>query len=119
MSLIKEKDFLAKNPNGKVPVLEVKENTYIFESNAILRYVGRLGKYYNIYGTDDLQASQIDQWLDWSANELEPSLGKLLYPVLGHVPFDKDTNQKALDDTKKAFKILDHHLSTHSHLVGS
>jgi len=45
-------------------------------------------------------------------------LGKLLYPVLGHAPFDKEANQKALDDAKKAFKILDHHLSTNTHLVG-
>ncbi len=29
-------EFLAKNPNGKVPVLEIEPGTYLPESNAIL-----------------------------------------------------------------------------------
>jgi len=32
-------DFLAKNPNGKIPVLEVATGQYLFESNAILNYL--------------------------------------------------------------------------------
>src|SRR5260370_41804316 len=33
-------DFLAKNPSGQVPLLEVADGRYIAESNAILWYVG-------------------------------------------------------------------------------
>src|SRR5947207_8627421 len=32
-------DFLAKNPSGQVPLLEVAEGCYLAESNAILWYV--------------------------------------------------------------------------------
>ena len=32
-------EFLAKNPNGKVPVLETEEGAYLPESNAILCYL--------------------------------------------------------------------------------
>src|SRR5256885_13551043 len=32
-------DFLAKNPSGQVPLLEVAEGRYLAESNAILWYV--------------------------------------------------------------------------------
>ena len=32
-------DFLAKNPSGQVPLLEVGEGRYLAESNAILWYV--------------------------------------------------------------------------------
>jgi glutathione S-transferase len=60
MTKIKEKEFLAKNPNGKVPVLEVKEGTYVWESNAILRYIGRLGKGKGLYGNNELDEAHVD-----------------------------------------------------------
>lgn len=31
--------FLAKNPNGKIPVLELEDGTFLWESNAILNYL--------------------------------------------------------------------------------
>ncbi|WP_178113386.1 glutathione S-transferase N-terminal domain-containing protein, partial [Pseudomonas yangonensis] len=31
--------FLAKNPNGKIPVLELDDGTCLWESNAILNYL--------------------------------------------------------------------------------
>ncbi|MGZ9031896.1 MAG: glutathione S-transferase N-terminal domain-containing protein, partial [Burkholderiaceae bacterium] len=33
-------DFLAMNPNGKVPVLAIDSHTFLPESNAILWYLG-------------------------------------------------------------------------------
>ncbi|PMZ24062.1 glutathione S-transferase, partial [Pseudomonas sp. FW306-02-F04-BA] len=35
----KTPDFLAKNPSGQVPLLEVGDNRFLAESNAILWYV--------------------------------------------------------------------------------
>ncbi|MHC5728082.1 MAG: glutathione S-transferase N-terminal domain-containing protein, partial [Nostoc sp.] len=32
-------EFLSKNPNGKIPVLEIKPGKYLAESNAILMYL--------------------------------------------------------------------------------
>ncbi|MEL7246099.1 MAG: glutathione S-transferase N-terminal domain-containing protein, partial [Cyanobacteria bacterium J06573_2] len=32
-------DFLSRNPNGKIPVLEITEGKYLAESNAILMYL--------------------------------------------------------------------------------
>jgi len=32
-------EFLAKNPNGKIPVLEYAEGKYLFESNAIMYFL--------------------------------------------------------------------------------
>ncbi len=42
----KTPEFLLKNPNGKIPVLET-EKGLIFESQAIARYFARLA---NLYG---------------------------------------------------------------------
>jgi len=43
----------------------------------------------------------------------------MVYPVLGHIPFDKATNDKAVSDAMKSLKLLDSHFATHNHLVGS
>ncbi len=32
-------EFLAMNPNGKVPVLELEDGSYLWESNAILNFL--------------------------------------------------------------------------------
>lgn len=32
-------EFLAKNPNGKIPVLELEDGTFLWESNAILNFL--------------------------------------------------------------------------------
>jgi len=115
----KTKEFLAKNPNGKVPVLEVKEGVTIYESNAILRYIGRLGRAKGLVGANEIEEAQVDQWLDWTATELEPTLWKRLGPVFGWAPFDEETNKKAGQDNMKLLQILNTHFATHQHLVGN
>jgi len=113
-SKLKEKEFLAKNPNGKVPTLEIKEGTYLWESNAILRYFARLGRSKGLYGSNELDEAHVDQWVDWISNELEPHLGRMIYTtVLGHLPYDKATNDKAISDAMKSLKLLDNHFATH------
>ena len=32
-------EFLAKNPNGRIPVLELEDGSYLWESNAILNFL--------------------------------------------------------------------------------
>ena len=58
---MKEKEFLAKNPTGKLPVLETIDG-YIYESNAIIRYIYRLNPDCGLYGENYLEATLIDQW---------------------------------------------------------
>ncbi|MEO1193766.1 MAG: glutathione S-transferase family protein [Pseudomonadota bacterium] len=61
-------DYLALNPNGKVPTL-VDGETVIWESNTILRYLANThgGK---LYPADPLQRAKIDQWMDWQLSTL-------------------------------------------------
>ena len=53
-------DFLAKNPNGRIPVLEIAPNQYLAESNAILFY---LSQNTNYFPADFFEQSQVMQWL--------------------------------------------------------
>jgi glutathione S-transferase len=63
--------FRAMNPHGKVPVID-DDNTVVWESHAILRYLAtRYGR--NGFRRDDAAyAANDDQWLDWQATRLQP-----------------------------------------------
>src|SRR2546428_12646098 len=61
--------FLAMNPNGKVPVLEIEPGTYLPESNAILWY---LAEGTPLLPSDALQRAQVLQWLFFEQYSHEP-----------------------------------------------
>nr|CCA15330.1 calciumdependent protein 1 putative [Albugo laibachii Nc14] len=117
MTTIKSKEFLAKNPLGKVPVLET-ENGSLFESNAIARYVARLRADSGLSGRTFFESGQVDSWMDFSAHELEVPLQMWLYPVFGYMKFNAGTKAKAMEDVKKALQVLENHLHLRTYLVG-
>ena len=55
-------DMRAKNPIGKVPVLELDDGTCIAESVAICRYFDELHPELSLMGTTPLQKAQIEMW---------------------------------------------------------
>jgi glutathione S-transferase len=68
--------FLAKNPAGAVPVLEVQPGRYIAESNAILCYLAD-GTPYLPEGR--FERAQVMQWLFFEQSYVEPQIGSLRY----------------------------------------
>ncbi len=54
--------FLAKNPGGRVPVLELDDGTYLGESIAICRYLEGIQPQPNLFGTTPLEIAQIEMW---------------------------------------------------------
>jgi glutathione S-transferase len=62
-------EFLSKNPNGKVPLLEIEPNKYLAESNAILIYLSE-GTEYLPY--DRYLRAQVLQWLFFEQYSHEP-----------------------------------------------
>lgn len=63
-------EFQKKSPLGRVPVLETAAGT-IFESNAIARYVARIRRDTELYGSTFFESGQVDSWIDFSANDIE------------------------------------------------
>jgi glutathione S-transferase len=61
--------FLAMNPNGKAPVLEIEPGTYLPESNAILSY---LADGTPLLPTDRLLRARVLQWLFFEQYSHEP-----------------------------------------------
>ena len=61
-------EYLAKNPNAKVPTLEDGE-VIIWESNTILRYLATKAKS-NLYPSDPGKRAQVEKWMDWQLSAL-------------------------------------------------
>ena len=55
-------EFLAKNPVGRVPVLELDDGTFIGETVAISRYLEALHPEPNLFGDDALSMANIEMW---------------------------------------------------------
>ena len=58
----KTPDFLAKNPAGQVPVLELDDGTCIAETQAICRYLEDLYPEPHLMGVDSLERALIEMW---------------------------------------------------------
>ena len=92
--------FKAKNPLDKVPVLEAPHGS-LFESGAIARYVARLRGDSNLLGASNFAQGQVDQWIDFVTNEVEPARGILVYPILGYLTYNDKANGEANTELTK------------------
>ncbi len=59
----KDPEFLAKNPIGSIPVLELDDGTCISESVAICRYIEELHPEPPLFGRSPLEKATIEMWL--------------------------------------------------------
>lgn len=114
---LKKPDFLAINPNGKVPGFS-DGNLTLFESLAINLYLAKK------YGTGELYPTNIEdearcfQWTLWAANEVEPNL---IQPVLVKFGMLSDTGaaKAAAERARTPLVVLDSHLKNRDWMVGS
>ncbi|TKW70345.1 MAG: glutathione S-transferase family protein [Bradyrhizobium icense] len=109
-------DFLAKNPSGQVPLLEV-DGRYLAESNAILWFVAN--------GTSLSPESRIEraealQWMFFEQHALEPNIGAA-YFWLSLVRGGRELQTHALEDWMErgyaALQVMENHLKTHQYFA--
>src|ERR1700745_13083 len=112
-------EFLAKNPSGQVPLLEVVQGRYIAESNAILWYV--------CGGTSLAPESRVEraealQWMFFEQHALEPNIGAA-YFWLALVRGGRDLQTRAREDWMErgyaALQVMENHLKTHDYFAAS
>merc|ERR1711963_758702 len=106
--------FLKKFPCGKVPAFEGKDGLCLSESNAIAYYVANA----ELQGSDAKSAAQIQQWINFSDNEILPAACTWVFPCLGIVQYNKQDTERAKDQIKKVLQILNDHLLTRTFVVG-
>jgi glutathione S-transferase len=110
-------EFLAKNPSGQVPLLEVAPGRFIAESNAILWYVAGGSP---LAAEDRIKRAEALQWMFFEQHSLEPNIGAA-YFWLGLVKGGRELQQHALDDWMeegyRALRVMENHLQHHRYFA--
>jgi glutathione S-transferase len=112
-------DFLAKNPSGHVPLLEVTQGRYLAESNAILWYVSGGS---HLVPDDDVLRAEAMQWMFFEQHSLEPNIGAA-YFWLSLIRGGRELQTHALEDWMEqgysALGVMERHLARHNYFVGN
>ena len=110
-------EFLAKNPNGQVPLLEVAPNRHLAESNAILWYVAG-GT--TLAPEDRIERAEALQWMFFEQHSLEPNIGAA-YFWLALIKGGRDLQSHSLEDWmengNRALSVMEMHLTGHRYFV--
>ena len=109
-------EYLALNPNGKVPTL-VDGDTVLWESNAILCYLA--GKGDTELWPKSAKRYDILRWMFWESNHLTNALNRLF----GQKFFNRDNPDqgvidRATKDFRKYAEVLDAQLANNAHVTG-
>jgi glutathione S-transferase len=90
----KTPEFLAQNPNGKVPLL-VDDGAAIFESLAILLYLGeRYGVDQGLFPTERVERACAVTWMCWAQVSLAEVATRVLRNTSERIP-EGERNEKA------------------------
>lgn len=109
-------EYLALNPNAKVPTL-VDGEIVIWESNAIICYLA--GKADTELWPKSAKRYDILRWMFWDANHLSNALNRLFFQKF----FNRDNSdqaaiERATKDFRKYAEILDANLADKAFVTG-
>ena len=106
-------NFLAKNPNGRVPVLELDDGRFLAESDAILFYLAKGTSY---WPEDRLAQAEVLQWMFYEPYVAVARFWKSISPDCPpemHARFP-EWNQRG----NAALAVMEKHLSGRSYFIG-
>jgi GST-like protein len=110
-------EFLALNPNGKIPVIvDPDRRRTIFESGAILFYLADRAGVLRPDGPEEFSATQ--QWMLFQAAHVGPMFGQLWhFKVFAkeRIPYAIERYQR---EAARILAVLDRELATRAYLTG-
>lgn len=108
--------FLQKNPNGKIPLLEIAPDRFIAESNAILYY---LSQGTDFFPQDSYAKAQVMQWLFFEQYSHEPNIATPRYWI--SILKQPEKYQEQLKQKHRlgnaALQVMEQHLANHDFFV--
>jgi glutathione S-transferase len=111
-------EFLAKNPNGRIPLLEIPGLGYLAESHAIISYLAE--------GSALVPATRLDrarlwQWLCFEQYNLEPNIGTARFWIASLQKTEAELGEKLVEKRRNghaALAVLEQGLDGREFLVG-
>ncbi len=110
-------EFLSKNPNGRIPVLETQSGQFIAESNAILFY---LSEGTDFLPKDNFERAKVLQWLFFEQYSHEPFIAtsRFWISILGKAEEYRDALNQKREPGYAALGVMEKHLTNNDFLVG-
>lgn len=119
----KTPEFIAKNPIGSIPVLELDDGTCISESVAICRYFEELHPEPPLFGRTPVEKATIEMWQRRVELNLMVPVGMvwihghpLTARLVKQIPEAADQNRKRV---QIGYKLLDDQLAANEFIAGS
>ncbi|WP_026362951.1 glutathione S-transferase N-terminal domain-containing protein [Methylopila sp. M107] len=114
-------DFLKISPNNKMPAIVDPdgpggEPISVFESGAILQYLGR--KTGKLYPTDERKRVEVDEWLFWQMGGFGPMLGQVHHfrnYAPEKIPYAID---RYVNEANRLYGVLDERLAGRDFICG-
>jgi glutathione S-transferase len=110
-------EFLARNPNGRIPTVVFEDGGVLAESNAILLHVAEGSAY---LPEDARERAEVFQWLFWEQYNHEPNIATSRFLLQHRDPSDERAaelaRRKAPGET--ALALMEAHLARRDFLVG-
>jgi glutathione S-transferase len=110
-------DFLAKNPNGRVPLIELEDGRILTESNAILHWLAEGTSFLPV---DPWQKAQALSWMFFEQYSHEPYVAVARF-ICGWTPIDSPRRAdlpKLRERGHQALAVMENHLRTHRWFTG-
>ncbi len=106
-------EFLAKNPNGRIPLLELPDGQFLAESDAILWYLAEGSPF---IPDSRLARAQVLQWMFFEQYSHEPYVATARF-IMRHFPADSPRRSELPQRHargREALAIMEAHLARHT-----
>jgi glutathione S-transferase len=111
--------FLAKNPNGRIPLLEIPGQGFLAESHAIISYLAEGSA---LLPADRLDRARMWQWLCFEQYNLEPNIGTARFWIASLRKTEAELGAKLEEKRRNghaALVVLEQGLAGRDFLVGN
>lgn len=110
-------EFLRRNPNGRVPTVQLADGSYLWESNAILYYFAEGTEY---WPADTRLRAQALQWMFFEQYSHEPYIAVVRHWVahLGKTPENEPQLPARMARGYQALDVMESHLRDHAFFAG-
>ena len=95
--------FLAKNPNGRIPLLEVPGRGYLSESHAIIEFLAEGSA---LVPREAFERARMRQWLCFEQYNLEPNVGTVRYWLASLKKSPAELGEKLIEKRREGFAAL-------------
>ncbi len=111
-------EFLKKNPNGRIPVIELSDGSFLPESNAILFYLGEGTPF---VPSDPLERARMLQWMFFEQYSHEPYIAVMKFWTFWGGLHNKTESELAVlkQRGQAALSVMNTHLQGRTFFVGN